>query len=200
MKNAQDRSTVRQYGDYTAARKHAVNLRRNPTLHFQIGLILALLASLVFIEMRMPDKGEVKQTVELEDEEMLWVQEYQIEKKVVPVKKRSKPQVQLNLPPDTLIVDKDPEKNLEKTLFIDDPSDSSIIDDPDSVPYIEPVEPVGPVPVILVSEVPIFPGCEGLSSNDERRDCMSDKVAKLIKRKFNTDISSAHSSSTATTQ
>ena len=39
-----------------------------------------------------------------------------------------------------------------------------------------------------VEQVPICPGCEGLSTNTERRQCMSKKIGKLVLRKFNTDI------------
>ena len=35
--------------------------------------------------------------------------------------------------------------------------------------------------------MPVFPGCESLSNNDERRNCMSSKIGKFINRKFNTD-------------
>ncbi len=40
----------------------------------------------------------------------------------------------------------------------------------------------------LVEQVPIFPGCEKLSTNGERKACMSEKISKLVQRKFNTNI------------
>ncbi|KAA3621876.1 MAG: hypothetical protein DWP94_09565, partial [Flavobacterium sp.] len=43
------------------------------------------------------------------------------------------------------------------------------------------------VDVISVEFVPVFPGCESLGSNDERRDCLSDKIRSFISKKFNTD-------------
>ena len=58
MKNSQESQDVRQNIPYTKSRKHEANLRRNPTLHFQIGLILSLLVSIFFIEMRMPEQAE----------------------------------------------------------------------------------------------------------------------------------------------
>lgn len=34
--------------------------------------------------------------------------------------------------------------------------------------------------IILVEQVPIFPGCEDAFSNDERRQCMFEKMGKFI--------------------
>ena len=36
--------------------------------------------------------------------------------------------------------------------------------------------------------MPIYPGCEKFSSNTELRQCMSKKIARLVQRKFNTDL------------
>ncbi len=38
-----------------------------------------------------------------------------------------------------------------------------------------------------VENVPIFPGCEK-GNNEKKRKCMSEKIAKFVQRKFNTDL------------
>ena len=38
-----------------------------------------------------------------------------------------------------------------------------------------------------VQNVPVFPGCER-GNNEKKRKCMSDKIAKFVQRKFNTDL------------
>ena len=38
----------------------------------------------------------------------------------------------------------------------------------------------GEVPFALIEEVPVFPGCESLSSNAERKKCMTEKIAKFV--------------------
>ena len=38
-----------------------------------------------------------------------------------------------------------------------------------------------------VENVPVFPGCER-GNNEKKRKCMSDKIAKFVQRKFNTDL------------
>ena len=45
-----------------------------------------------------------------------------------------------------------------------------------------------PRTMIDVEKVPIYPGCEGLTTNAELRQCMSKKIGRLIQRKFNTDL------------
>ena len=43
------------------------------------------------------------------------------------------------------------------------------------------------VPFAVIESVPEYPGCER-GSNAEKRKCMSDKIAKFIQRRFNTDL------------
>ncbi len=38
-----------------------------------------------------------------------------------------------------------------------------------------------------IIESPVFPGCER-GNNEKKRKCMSDKIAKFVQRKFNTDL------------
>jgi protein TonB len=49
--------------------------------------------------------------------------------------------------------------------------------------FVEDVE----VPFAVIENVPEYPGCER-GSNAEKRKCMSDKIAKFVQRKFNTDL------------
>lgn len=44
------------------------------------------------------------------------------------------------------------------------------------------------VPFAVVEEVPIFPGCENLTTNGERKQCMSDKVSMFVNQNFNINI------------
>ena len=36
--------------------------------------------------------------------------------------------------------------------------------------------------------MPVFPGCEGLTSNDERKKCLSHNLTKIITQNFNKDL------------
>ena len=185
MKTSQDCKSVRQNGAYTATRKHEVNLRRNPTIHFQIGLVLALLVSLFFVEMRLPDKKQLAQELSLDDEP-IWIDAYRLQpEKIVRTKAKVKPKAQVPIEPEELDVVPDDTENLEKEIFETTEVDKEAKIE-EYVPYEEYVEPVKPVPFIAVEDVPVFPGCEKERDNQARRDCMNSKINKFVRKKFNT--------------
>ncbi|GGG18561.1 hypothetical protein GCM10011344_18980 [Dokdonia pacifica] len=191
MKNSQESKDVRQNIPYTKSRKHEANLRRNPTLHFQIGLILSLLVAILFIEMRMPTKAEKGPYDGLEQEEPLWADVFELEKVKVEKITQKQPPPPQEQQPDEFTEVEDDDDLLEE--FIDDTeaSQDDIISD-DQLQTLDDIDPdegdIAPIPVSFVQYVPIFPGCEGLNSNEERKDCMSSKISKIINRKFNTDL------------
>ncbi|HSI70494.1 MAG TPA: energy transducer TonB [Gillisia sp.] len=51
-------------------------------------------------------------------------------------------------------------------------------------------EEIADVPFAVIENVPIFPGCENMSTNDQRKKCMSEKVQEFVQRRFNTDLGS----------
>ena len=55
-------------------------------------------------------------------------------------------------------------------------------------PFFEDVLDRAEIPFGVIENVPVFPGCESLSTNAERRKCMSDKITKFVQTKFNTDL------------
>ncbi len=185
MENSKEGTAVRQNSVYKSSRKHEANLRRNPTLHFQIGLILALLASIFFIEMRTVEKDfAVVEPTESYDE-VYTMGEVRVEKKVVKVKKKVQPKKQQEPKVlDNIMKQEEDVKDLLEDLTSDSELDDTKMVDPNSVTEVE--EPIVPetVPFIAIETVPLFPGCEGLSNNDERRDCMSTKISKFVSKKF----------------
>jgi len=46
----------------------------------------------------------------------------------------------------------------------------------------------GNIPFAVIDEVPVFPGCVGLNTNEQRRDCMSQKVSALVNSNFNVGL------------
>jgi len=44
------------------------------------------------------------------------------------------------------------------------------------------------VPFAVIDEVPIYPSCETLATNAERRKCMAEKITKHVQQYFNTDL------------
>ena len=43
------------------------------------------------------------------------------------------------------------------------------------------------VPYAVVDEVPLFPSCEGLNSNEEHKNCTSNKIS-FVNENFNTNL------------
>ena len=43
------------------------------------------------------------------------------------------------------------------------------------------------MPFAIIENVPVFPGCDK-GNNEAKRKCMSDKIAKFVQRKFNTEL------------
>ena len=48
---------------------------------------------------------------------------------------------------------------------------------------------MGDVPFSVIEEVPVFPGCESLNSNEDRKACMSAKITDFINKNFDTSLS-----------
>lgn len=46
------------------------------------------------------------------------------------------------------------------------------------------------VPFAVIENVPVFPGCENEKGNNAKKQCMSDKIAQFVNKKFNTDLAS----------
>lgn len=53
---------------------------------------------------------------------------------------------------------------------------------------IEVDESIGDVPFAVIEDVPVFPGCEDLASNDARKECMSNKITEFINKNFDTSL------------
>jgi hypothetical protein len=47
------------------------------------------------------------------------------------------------------------------------------------------------VPFEFIEHVPVFPGCEGIT-NEEQKKCMSDEITKHVGKNFNTNIAKEH--------
>jgi len=167
-------------------RKHDANLRKNGLLHFQIGLIISLLTSYLLLEAGFPvlqaKTDEVKlDLIEFLDEPPV----PDFVPYVPPTEKQPIPDAPPPIDPiEITIIDDGPDKNETKVA----PTEPDVIASIDSIAYIEPIIDVGSVPYEKVEVVPIFPGCESLSTNKERRICMSKAINKIVQKNFKTSL------------
>lgn len=156
------------------------DVSRKSIFHFQIGLILVLLLVWLVLEWKA-----YNQEVATPDLKGL----YEFSEPDVPVTmvKESEP---LKIPQE---VEQEPEvidddMDVPETLIASTENWDNEPVDVEDVVVVDKEEPVEDFLLLAVEEVPVFPGCEGLASNDERISCMNGKIQKVIGRKFDTSV------------
>ncbi|WP_456437793.1 energy transducer TonB [Psychroserpens sp.] len=170
------------------SQKHDANLQKNSTLYFQIGLILCLLGTYSLFEMRFEKKElRISEIAQIEDLPDIRIENYVVEPDVI-IEKQVEQQSQLLVDKPPVIVADDFDVvnktvDLVKPVILNKPIDANSIED-----FEEPIIIEKPFDMLNVEVVPIYPGCEKATTNNERVKCMSKKLGKLIQRKFNTDL------------
>lgn len=172
------------------SQKHDANLQKNSTLYFQIGLIVCLFMVYGLFEMKFETQIPTDSGFAFDPEpEEIRIENYRVY--VEPVKA---------LPPEpkksTKLIDKvikvEDDEPLKEALNIetaDENTTSEPVDIADIIVEGPPIEQP-PVDFISVEEVPVYPGCENKTSNLEKRKCMSEKITKLVQKKFDTGLGS----------
>ncbi|MEO1031887.1 MAG: energy transducer TonB [Bacteroidota bacterium] len=193
MKNS--KKNVNSAGQNTigvkTSQKHDANLQKNSTLYFQIGLILCLLGTYSLFEMQFQDKTIVPETITIDEVATIDVApDYRLE-----VVQEEKPRVDRS----TTLIDKYEEADndtpdLEQEIFTPDALETTTEQplDPGALPEVEEPEEDIFVPFTIIEKVPVYPGCEKKKTNTDKRKCMSQKITKLVNRKFNTSIGEEH--------
>lgn len=171
------------------SQKHDVNLQKNSTLYFQVGLIVCLLAVFSLFEMQFESKDYVivqpPPIDDIEEVDIKNIRVYQENRTLVePMKDIQK------LGAKNPIIKQNDFPELENTkIIISEPNETNKPIDPGSIIIKKVIDDV-PIPWNSLEKVPIYPGCESAKTNDKRKKCMSEKIALLIQKKFNTDIGS----------
>lgn len=162
-------------------KNHKADLTKRSLLFLQLGLIFILLLVYFAIEW----KTFTPQDLHKEQLSM-----GAIEDEVIPITELSTPPPpKLPVPPEIIEVIPD------DTDVVEDPIESTQSSQQTSIDINKIKEaprdkPIEPVPFVFIENVPVYPGCEGLSSNDERKKCMSDKITEFVNKKFNNNLGS----------
>lgn len=170
--------------------KHDANLQKSSILYFQVGLIVVLLVTYGLFEMKFETKHYPKSSLKPVDDvlyvDILDAKKVMPESKTVAVKKQQrKLTTKLKIVPDITSFD------ISKTDILDDTPTSVDLFNPDNLKLVEKPEE-DDKPYDFVEQVPVYPGCEKAKDNNERKACMSDKINKLVQKKFNGDIASRY--------
>lgn len=91
--------------------------------------------------------------------------------------------------PDVVEVIDDDRDLVEDVVESTETDEEDVIEIQD-IKEVEPEEDIEDFGFEVVEEVPVYPGCEGLSTNEERKSCMSKKINEFVSRKFDTSIGS----------
>ncbi|MGB1269414.1 MAG: energy transducer TonB [Flavobacteriaceae bacterium] len=172
-------------------KKHQANLRKSGGLYFQIGLVATLFIFFGVFQMKFHKKEVVVNTIKITDtvEHITNIPDFIIEE---------------DMPKSSVKTEEQPYTNWTDPKIVDDtaPDIETVIDDEpivlDKAPSVSDIHvddsgddpAIDTFPVSLVSELPIYPGCESYVDQKEQLECFSSKVAKLVSRKFNTDVAS----------
>ena len=150
-----------------------VDLSKNSSLYFVIGLALILLISWQAIEWKTYDKdlyGYEALDVDEEDDEEIPITE-QIKTPPPPPPPPPAPEV--------IEVVEDEEEVEETVIESTETNEEEIIEIVEVEEEFDDID----VPFAVIEDVPIFPGCEKVDKS-QRRDCFQEKMNKHIRKNF----------------
>ena len=160
------------------------DLSRRSTLFFQIGMIVVLFITWRAIEWKTYDKEAIDTGI---------VDMSAFEEEDVPITELNTPPPPPPPPPPPepeVIEIVEDEEEVEETIIESTETSQEEIVEVQEVEVFEEEEEIGDVPFAVIEDVPIFPGCENETSNEARKQCMSQKVEQFVNRRFNTDLGS----------
>ena len=156
------------------------DVSRNGSIYFAVGLALMLFLTYSTLNYKTYDKSDIDIGKLNLDEEL--DEEIPIIEQVIPPPPPPPPPAA----PEVIEVVED-EEEIEETVIESTETDQEEeivgVEDIEVEEVVEDVE----VPFAVIENVPEYPGCER-GSNADKRKCMSDKIAKFVQRKFNTDL------------
>ena len=154
------------------------DIGRNSAHYFALALAFILFIAYGTINYKTFDKS-------LFDSDKLLIDELDDEE--VPITEQIKPPPPPPPPPPApeVIEIVEDEEEIEETVIESTETDQEEEIEIEEI-EIEEVEEDVEVPFAVIENVPVFPGCKG--SNSKKKKCMSEKIAKFVQRRFNTDL------------
>ncbi|MCB0446237.1 MAG: energy transducer TonB [Gelidibacter sp.] len=190
MKNQKNTTDVAGQSNKSSvvSQKHAVNLQKNSTLYFQVGLIICLLVTFGVFEMNFEKTNHDYAIVDPIDEISEFAPEvFEIEKTDKQKVDEKKTSVVITKEP--IEKENDYVEKLPTQLFTEPQTSSNTTAKIDEIDKIEKIiEEDHVFSTIGVEKVPIYPGCESAKNNKQRLECMSEKLSKLVQRNFDLDL------------
>ncbi|AVR45319.1 energy transducer TonB [Christiangramia fulva] len=157
------------------------DLNRNRVLFLQLGLILVLLITWRAIEYKNYDA----QKIDIGQVNMDALEEEDVP--ITEMQNTPPPPPPPPPAPEVIEVVEDEEEVEEDEIQSTETNLDEIVEVQEVVeaPVEEEVEDV---PFAVIEDVPIYPGCENLKNNDQRKKCMSEKISNFVNKNFDTDL------------
>jgi periplasmic protein TonB len=160
------------------------DLSRRSILFFQIGMILMLFITWRAIEWKTYDKEAI-------DTGMVDMDAFEEEDVPITELQNTPPPPPPPPPPAPEVIEVvEDEEEVEETIIESTETNQEEIVEVEEVEVVEEEEEIGDVPFAVIEDVPIFPGCESKRNNQERKDCMSEKINDFVNRRFDTGLGS----------
>jgi protein TonB len=156
------------------------DISRNGSIYFAIGLALMVFFSYMVVNWKVYEKSDI------ENDKVSMNQEDEEEMIILNPPKPPPPPPPPPAAPEVIEIVED-EVEIEETVIESTETDQEEEIEIEDI-EIEEVEEVEEVPFSLVEDVPVFPGCENKKNNEARKKCMSEKITKIVVRRFNTDL------------
>lgn len=158
------------------------DLNRNRVLFLQLGLILVLLITWRAIEYKNYDAEKIdigQVNMDQLDEEDVPITEMQNTPPPPPPPPPPAPEV-IEVVEDDEEVEEDEiqstETNMDEIVEVEEVVEAPVEEEVEDVPFA------------VIEDVPIYPGCENLKNNDQRKKCMSEKISSYVNKEFDTDL------------
>ncbi|MBA3985330.1 MAG: energy transducer TonB [Flavobacteriales bacterium] len=170
--------------------KKDASINFNSTLFFQLGLIVSIISIALIINATY---GEAKKTIAsplpYDNDEPFLLNDFIILKPVIPEVVVEEKFVTKKIIIDVIKVVKKPTFDESNNVLVTEPLPVIV----DKAPTIitSPARVIEEPKAYLamgVERAPIFPGCESLTNNKARIDCMSGEIGKIINRRFDKNI------------
>ena len=156
-----------------------VDIGKNSSLYFTLGMALMMFLSYSTVNFKVYDKSSLN--LDRVNMDALDEEEVPITEQVQPPPPPPPP------PPAPEVIEiVEDEEEVEETIIESTETDQEEEIDIEDLD-VEEVEEDVEVPFAVIENVPVFPGCER-GNNTKKRKCMSEKIAKFVQRKFNTEL------------
>ncbi|MCL8007940.1 energy transducer TonB [Gelidibacter japonicus] len=158
---------------------------RNSSIYFAVGLALMLLLTNLAINYKTYDKSDIDIGMINMDDEL---------EEEIPITEQLQtpppPPPPPPVAPEEIEIVEDEEEVEETVIESSETNQEQEIAKVEDVFVEEAPEEDIEVPFAVIENVPVFPGCEKEVGNNAKKQCMSDKIAEFVNKKFNVDLAS----------